>query len=302
MTLKLLFVADSPASIASIQPLLKTVNKADYQLLNISPFSRTVFKDGLEFDSIEEYLQSTDSSDFSNETIVVYGTGSGHEREVTLPNKLSNNKCIAIHDLPYIDESQIESRNYKSAYQVIVPNNMVAELIDEHLKKSVSVCLGNPNLDPDNDKYKSPNKGSSKKIVFLSSCGGVEFVNDTDPICQKAILKIIEDNLFGCNEYGLHICLHPRENANFVETLSGNVSFSRGNTTECLHHYNTAISVFSVCILESLLVENKTYKMVPDNYEELSLEQCYLSDYSIVKGSIGKVTQYLEELTSGVLV
>lgn len=141
MPLKLLFVADNPKSEEIIQPLFETISDKDCQVLKLATDINVVSEEEVVVNSIEEYLMSEASRDFNNDTIVIYGIGFEHEASLVIPTKLHNNRCIAVHDLPYINASHIVDRDYRKAYKIIVPDNNMGVHINNYLKRNVSVCL-----------------------------------------------------------------------------------------------------------------------------------------------------------------
>lgn len=294
---KFVFVADSPASIASIVPLINNLDDSEYHVLLISPYSRLVIKEGITDINASEFANLYRGTLYDEHSIIIYGTGSGHPREIDLPLLFPNNFVIAIHDLPTIDLNQIKRRRYDLPNAIITPNEQVAEAIDSYLGPGKALILGNPNFDMANNKSTGTYVVNTLKPVFVSSPNGTEFLNDTNDSCKKAIQHIIDNNLFDVHTHGFHICLHPRETSSFLESLDFRVSFSRGNTVDYLNHYEIIVGVDSTCLIESMLLGNeKTFRMIENGENSFEIVKDSLEPYHLVTDSTDKVLNYLKQL------
>lgn len=284
---KIILIADSPASVASILPLVDYLDHETSEVFKVSPYARLKIHSGISVNSMEEYKRTANNK-ITDDTAIIYGTGSGNPRELNIPLVFPNNKCIAIHDLLSLSEEEIYNRKYHFSTNVIVPNKEIGDKLDSVLGKGFSLNLGNPNLDKASKKFFPLSKTKEVKIVFVSQPDGIEFSNSTANECKFLILELYQSNFLNCQVTGLHVCLHPRENSDFVERLISkgfNLTYSRGDTISYLKLKSIIIGTQSAVLYESFLFGNITYKVSQD-FTRFRLERYRLTEEDITSNAI----------------
>lgn len=229
--MKIGFYCYSPASINSMRAL--SLNIPDFiDNINVYFYSDDIAK--FYFNDFDMSSNDTSKLTFIHNDIddsikdldlIIYGTGSGHELELTIPTRIKefsiDLKSLSINDIFWDSKEGLNRRFKCSPDYLVVSSDFEKKMIVDELKLMSSdnvFVIGNPHFDRLSDLDIIEDRGTLS-VSFISQCGlGGTYDEPTADLSKEGILELL-DLLNSGIITDLVIYKHPRENFSFYEEI-----------------------------------------------------------------------------------
>lgn len=284
----------SPASVNSGTPLIEYLLK--FLGIELILFIESEYAEQ-EWGKFFTIAKQGNHNDLNNLDVMIYGTGSGHPKELELVKRLnSRTRTIAIHDLFW--SSNFEERYLHTPDYVIVPNENQVEEFNNLYPQHMCTALGNPHFDRLKDFTELPpiNKGI---IGLISQCGeGGTYDEPTSIYSQYAIRELIKLKEQGyINDFVVY--KHPRENYSFYNEVE--IPPTNLNSFQDMLKNEVLISEGSTPHYEALLL-NKETVFICDRLSQNIINKNYATlceeNYKLVDNSTEKISKFLLQLNN----
>ena len=249
--MKIGFYCYSPASINTMRAL--SFNIPDFiNNINIYFYNSDIAKiyfnefDSLNIDTSKLTFIHNDIDESVKELdLMIYGTGSGHELELTIPKRVKNFnsdlKTLSINDIFWDSKDGLNKRFKCSPDYLIVSSafekTMVVNELNLMCAENVFI-IGNPHFDRLKDLDILEDRGHLS-VSFISQCGlGGSYDEPTADLSKEGILELLELLNSGIIT-DLVIYKHPRENLTFYNEIG----YLPSNTNDFLDMMRSGIII-----------------------------------------------------------